>query len=36
MLNDFPLIGWYIIAASFVPVLCLRAGAKLLDKEFSK
>ncbi len=36
MLNDFPLIGWCIVAASFVPVLCLLAGAKLLDKEFSK
>ncbi len=34
MLNDFPLIGWYIIAASFVPVICLLAGAKLLDKGY--
>ena len=36
MLNDFPLIGWCIVAASFVPVLCLLVGAKLIDKEFSK
>lgn len=36
MLNDFPLIGWYIIAASFVPVICLLVGAKLIDKEFFK
>lgn len=36
MLNDFPLIGWCIVAASFVPVLCLLAGAKLLNKEFSQ